>query len=301
MKKQYLFTLIAFVFMLKISTAQIILPMFPKGENFDELKSSKLIVGLMDTTDKKDYFSRMYNSNIMYAIKTYWNFCSYEFGNISDYIDMKKAKDDVYLLVPIEIETMNFTANPFMNDSYYSSISYIQIGKAKDLKIKKKLVGKNYALLFNKYTIQAVGSSYEFITVCTSMREMQAKIERAYATKEERKALDGDLRVASKLKDKTLLVDKRFVSKKVTEADIKAAYGYDLKIVSADEIVVAIKNKDASKAFFQTEPLSLEKDTDYLYIKTCDDLKYVYATSNKRGFTLNEGDFKSVNKSIEKK
>ncbi len=301
MKKQNLFTLIAFVFILKISTAQVIMPLFPKGEDFDELKSSKLIVGLMDTTDKKDYFSRMYNKNIIYAIKTHWNFCAYELGNISDYVDMKKAKEDVYLLVPIEIETTNFGANPFMNDSYVSNISYIQIGKAKDLKIKKKLVGKNYALLFNKYTLMAVGSSYEFLSTCTSIREMQAKITYAYATKEEKKEINSELRVASKLKDKTLLIDKRFICKDVTEASIKEVYGYSFKIVDPEKIVSAIKNKESNSAFLQTEPLSIEKDIDYLYIKTCDDLKYVYATSNKRGSCLNQGDFKSINKSIEKK
>ena len=66
----------------------------------------------MDTTDKKDYFSRMYNRNIMYAIKTYWSFCSYEFGNISDYIDLKKAKEDVALALQLVAITAGSNSPP---------------------------------------------------------------------------------------------------------------------------------------------------------------------------------------------
>lgn len=301
MKKVSLLLIVVFVSILKLSTAQIVMPLFPKADDFSDLKSSKLIVGLMDTTDKNDYFSRMYNKNIIYAIQTYWSFSKYEIGNISDYIEMKNAKEDVYLIVPIEIERINFDAKPFTNDSYYSNVSCIQIGKAKDLKIKKKLLGKNYSLSFNRYTLMSASSSFEFLSVCASIKEMQFKIDYTYASKEEKKELGSGLNVTSKLKDKTLLIDRRFVCKGETEAKLKEVYKYDVKIVNPEEIVLAVQNKDKSKAYIQFDPLSLDKEIDYLMVKACDDLKYVYVTSSKRGACLKEGVFMDINKAIDKK
>lgn len=56
---------------------------------------------------------------------------------------------------------------------------------------------------------------------------------------------------APELKNKTLLIDKDDLSKKLTESDVKEVYPYPFKIVSQKEIDKAILEKDPTAAYVQ--------------------------------------------------
>lgn len=280
MKKNIFIVLVCFTVN---SFAQLIMPPFPKCEDFSDLKGSKIIVGLMDTTDKKQTFPRFYNNNIMRAVKAELKFCQFEFGNIADFAEMKKANDDVYLLIPVDIEHININANFLKREQISSTISYIQIGKASDLKIKKKLSPKNYALVFNKWKLMSICGSYDFTSMITSIHEMEEKVKYACATKEERKEINSNMRDATVLRSKTLLFDKDMLPKDMTESKLTEIYKYPFKIVDIKEIEQAILNKESDKAFIHTEPISDVKAMDGVFVKPCDNLTYAIIIVQGRG------------------
>lgn len=263
--------------------SQVVLPMFPKCEDFADLKESKIIIGLMDTLDKKQTFPRYYNNNIIRAVKAELKFAQYEFANISDFVDMKKAKEDVYLLIPVDIDHINLNANFMKRESFSSVISYLQIGKASDLKVKKKLSAKNYNLVFNKWKLMAVCGSYDFTSMVTSIHEFEDKVKYACATKEEKKDINAGMRDATVLRDKTLLFDRDMLPKDMTESKLKEIYKYPFKIVDSKDIEQAIINKESDKAFIHTEPISDTKAMDGVFVKPCDNLKYAIVIVQGRG------------------
>lgn len=266
----------------RLVNGQLIMPPFPKCEDFNDLKDSKVIVGLMDTTDKKQTFPRFYNNNIMRAVKAELKFCKYEFGNISDFVDIKNAKEDVYLLTAVNIEHINLNANFSKREVMSTVISYLQIGKASDLKIKKKL-SKNYILVFNKYKLMAICGSYEFTSLVTAIHEMETKVNYTCATKEEKKEMNIGMRDPTVLRTKTLLFDKDMLPKDMTEAKLAEIYKYPFKIVDVKEIEQAILNKDNDKAFIHTEPISDDKAMDGVFVKPCDSLTYSVIITQGRG------------------
>lgn len=275
--------------------AQILMPLFPNAEEINKVKSGKLIVALMDTTDKRFVFAREYNNNLMYAMKNRWTLCTYEFAPIASVVEMKEAGDDVYFMVPTETETINMNAKPFARDAFSTSLSYITIGKAKDLKVKKKLLGNNYAVLYNKPILQSITGSYDFISVLTAVKEIQDRALYVTGTKEEKSAANAKLRVASDLRNKTLLLDKGILAKDMNEAAVKAIYHYPFKIVSSEEILKALRNKENDKAFLQTEPMSADKAIDYLFVKSCGDLNYMIAIGSDRGKAIGEKKLAEIN------
>jgi len=282
MKTYKLHSILFLVLFARFASAQVIMPLFPKCEDFSDIKGSKIIVGLMDTTDKKQNFPRFYNNNIMRAVKAELKFCNYEFGNISDFVDMKKAKEDVYLLIPVDIDHINLSADFLKRERFSAIISYLQIGKASDLKIKKKLL-KNYNLVFNKYKLTAVCGSYDLISMVTSIHEMDEKVKYTCATKEEKKEINGGMRDATILRTKTLLFDKDMLPKDMTEAKLTEIYKYPFKIVDVKEIEQAILNKESDKAFIHTEPISDSKAMDGVFVKPCDNLTYAVVIVQGRG------------------
>lgn len=266
-----------------IFKAQMIMPPFAKCEDFSDLKNSKIIVGLMDTTDKSQSFPRYYNNNIMRAVKAELKFCQYEFGNIADFAEVKKAGEDVYLLIPVDIEHVNLNANFMKREAFSTTISYLQIGKASDLKVKKKLSAKNYNLVFNKYKLMAVCGSYDFTSMITAIHEIDWKVKYSCATKEERAEMNVGMRDARVLRNLTLLFDKDMLPKGMTEEKLKEIYKYPFKIVDNTEIEQAILKKEADKAFIHTEPLSDVKAMDGVFVKPCDNLKYAIVIVQGRG------------------
>lgn len=275
--------------------SQMIMPIFPNAEEINKLKGAKLIVALMDTTDKRFLLSREYNNNLMYALKSKWTFCPYEFASIARVVEMKDMGDDVYFMVPTETETTNFNAKPFSRDAFTTSLSYITIGKAKDLKVKKKLIGNNYAVLYNKPVLQSITGSYDFISVLTAVKELQDRALYITGTKEEKTAANSKLRVGSDLRNKILLLDKGILAKDMNEASIKAIYNYPFQIVSSEEILLALKNKENDKAFIQTEPMSSDKAIDYIFVKSCGDLNYMVAIAHDRGNAIGSKKLKEIN------
>ncbi len=278
-----IYTIILFGLLAVKLNSQIVLPAFPKCEDYNDLKNSKIIVGLMDTTDKKQTFPRFYNNNIMRAVKAELKFCEYEFGNVSDFAEMKKAKEDVYLLIAVDIDHINLNANFLKREAVSTNICYIQIGKASDLKVKKKLSAKNYNLVFNKFKLMAVCGSYDLTSVITSIHEMGEKIKYTCATKEEKKETNANVRDATVLRDKTLLFDKDMLPADMTEEKLKEIYKYPFKIVNIKEIEQAILNKESDKAFIHTEPISEVKAMDGVFVKPCDNLTYAIAILQGRG------------------
>lgn len=291
---KYLFLTLSIALSMGVKS-QIIMPIFPNAEEISKLKGGKLIVALMDTTDKRLLFSREYNNNLMYALKTRWTLCPYEFASIAKVVEMKDPGDDVYFMVPTETETTNFNAKPFSRDAFTTSLSYITIGKGKDLKVKKKLVGNNYAVLYNKPVLQSITGSYDFISVLTAIKELQDRALYITGTKEEKSAANSKLRVGSELRNKTLLLDKGLLAKDMNEASIKAIYNYPFKIVSSDEILTALRNKENDKAFIQTEPMSVDKAMDYIFVKSCGDLNYMVVILHDRGNAIGSKKIKEIN------
>lgn len=281
-----------------LAHAQLIGPLFPNAEEINKLKDGKLIVALMDTTGKS-LLAKEYNNNLMYAMKNRWTLCPYEFAPIASVIEMKdNSGDNVYFMVPTETETYNYNAKPFARDAFYTLLSYITIGKAKDLKVKKKLFGNNYAVLYNKPVLQSITSSYDFIAVNTAIKELQDRALYVTGTKEEKSAANAKLRVGSDLRNKTLLIDKGLLKKDMTEANLKMIYHYPVKIVSSDEILTAIRNKENDKAFLQTEPMSDKKDIDFLYAKSCSDLNYMVVILTDRGVVISEKKLREINELV---
>lgn len=276
--------------------AQIIFPLSPKSEELKNLKESTLYVALLDTSGANQEFSKEYNRTISEAVKSRWTFSKYEFVGISRILDMKEQKNESYVLIPTEIETINFGVKPLNRDVFNTRMSYLSIGKCIDIKVKKKLMGNNYALLFNAPTIQSITGSYYYTSVITAIKEIQSKAQAVLASKEEKEELKNAQKGANvKLRTKTLLLDKDLLDKGLNENIIKEIYKYPFKIVSSDEIVKTIQSKNSGYAFIQIEPISVEKAFDMLFVKSTDDLQALIVIGFSRGSALGDKKIKEIN------
>lgn len=260
------------------------------------MKDGKLFVALMDTSDKKQAFARDYNNSVMASVKDKWTYCKYEFVTTQDAIDLREKNPDAYVMIPTETETINYGARPFTNDVYQSVVCNISIGRADHLIVKKKLIGKNYSVIFKKVVLTAMKGSFEYISVLSAIKDMNDRAFYVTSSKEEKDAYIAKLKGANViLRTKTLLLDKALLDKDMTEAEIKKIYNYPFKISDGYEIENAVRTKDANMAFIQIEPLSREKNLDALFVKTCSDMEYTVVIGFKRGRAVGEKKIAEIN------
>lgn len=238
-----------------------------KPEDVKDLKYRPLIVMLKEAkSDQEKPYVEYYNQAIQRAVRNFWIFNdSIVFMPRSQVQSLHKSGNTSYGVMQFALwEVREYKSDKWSKNSFmhrYQSDSWIRTILAVGL-IEKAF---QRALPYIYYNHLPNIYPSEGDLVC-AMQQIQSYLQYRLEGKKARDMREEIEQNAYKLKEKTLLMDKEEVSKKLTDADIKAAYPYPYKLAGYEEIEKAILSRDPKYAYVQIVPMAMNEKTVYAHL-----------------------------------
>ena len=200
---------------------------FPDKDEIKQFMASKTCVVL-----ENDPFSA-FNSNIKDAMKNYWNITPYEFIEAKEF-NVRRPNPAYSFVVLTET---NFDKDK--SGSVFNFINLLQGKRVNKLSENPEIC----AIPLSFAGEDDLGYGYKLGPILSFMQK-HAKLISEDPSLTGRKYLKYYNKFVPEVNKKTILVKKEDLSPSISTIEkIKALYPYDIKIVSEDEIVEAIKKK----------------------------------------------------------
>ncbi len=236
-----------------------------KPEDIQDIKKRTLILILEEEDEKiikklskkpnelkfyKEEIKRL-NADLAETASKFWTFTTTQLVKTRAEVEsLKASKNKTHAVLAFD----RYQATDWAGD-FYGFNRYV---------INSKLIGALFLDLIEDFEDKKSVSVQNLPNLVPTKADLAAGLEmmqnylNARSSGKKRKETMDEVREnSSQLKSKILLLDKEDLKGKLKEADIKAIYPFQYKIVDYAEIEKAILEKDAQYAFIQIVPLSI--------------------------------------------
>lgn len=286
--KHYLLIIILFLFSLQAEAQNT------KSSDAKSLKQKKMIVALKEYPKKASEEMKLLidssNASLKFAMQNYWTFSEVvEFMPISEAKDFIKENKESHSYVAIELGISKSTKkaeNDNIRGNAYRYVSY------------SERIGIYAPSLISSTFLPHYEGPLTKAAAVFAVIQMQKVLELLY--QEEFTSMMGSRSYVKnngqKIKSKTLLIPKEYISDDLTTEEIREAYPFDLEICDLQKIEKAILDRDAKYAVMYHVPIPIGGKFLYrLYISSAEDGD-VYGTADGGKVYLDLGIFGDTSK-----
>lgn len=304
--KHYFLSVILFLFAFQTDAQNT------KSSDAKSLKEKKMIIALKEypkkATEEMKLLIDSSNASLKFAMENYWTF-----NEVVDFMPLSEAKD-------------------FVKDNKDShSYLAIELGFSKSTKKNENDNFKGNAYRYVSYS-ERIGIYAPSLTSSVFLPHYEGPLTHAAAVfgvmqmqkiltllyQEEITSIMGSRSYVKnngpKLKNKTLLIPKEYVSNKLTNEEIREAYPFNLEICNLQKIEKAILDRDPDYAVVYHVPLPVAGKFIYrLYIANAEDGDVygvsdgskinvdlgIFGDTSKKNYLINAKELKQISKIIQ--